>query len=54
MLTQPGDTVFDPFAGSLTTASVCENLGRRWIGSERALTYLRGGHLRFSCCSGNA
>lgn len=30
-LTEPGDLVFDPFAGSGTTAVVCNRLHRRWL-----------------------
>ena len=30
MLTEPGDLVVDPFAGSCVTGEVCERLGRRW------------------------
>lgn len=41
-LTREGDTVFDPFGGSLQTAAVAGALGRRWISSEKSLTYLRG------------
>jgi site-specific DNA-methyltransferase (adenine-specific) len=33
-LTEPGDLVFDPFAGSGTTAIACEETGRRWVGIE--------------------
>jgi DNA modification methylase len=29
-----GETVYDPFLGSGTTAVACEKLGRKWIGSE--------------------
>ncbi len=29
-----GDLILDPFGGSGTTFSVCENKGRRWIGVE--------------------
>ena len=32
--TNPGDTVFDPFAGSGTTGEACANLGRNFIGCE--------------------
>jgi site-specific DNA-methyltransferase (adenine-specific) len=34
MSTVPGDLVLDPFGGSGTTFSVCEDKGRRWIGIE--------------------
>jgi hypothetical protein len=30
-LTLPGQVVFDPFAGSATTAAVAKKLGRRWL-----------------------
>jgi site-specific DNA-methyltransferase (cytosine-N4-specific) len=46
-LTEPGNLVFDPLAGSATTAEAAEELGRRWIINERSLTYLRGAALRF-------
>ena len=32
--TNPGDLVFDPYAGSATTAVVCIKTGRRFIGCE--------------------
>ncbi len=34
MSTEPGDLVLDPFGGSGTTFAVCEDRGRRWLGSE--------------------
>jgi site-specific DNA-methyltransferase (cytosine-N4-specific) len=34
MLTEQGDLVFDPFAGSNTTGAVAENLERLWIASR--------------------
>ena len=46
-LTEPGNLVFDPMAGSATTAEAAEELGRRWIINERSLTYLQGAALRF-------
>lgn len=46
-LTVPGDLVLDPFAGSNTTGSVAERLGRRWIAVERDETYARDSELRF-------
>jgi DNA modification methylase len=33
-LTEPGDLIFDPFAGSGTTAIACEETGRRWLACE--------------------
>jgi len=46
-LTEPGNLVFDPLAGSATTAEAAEELGRHWIINERSLTYLQGAALRF-------
>jgi DNA modification methylase len=34
LLTKPGDLVFDPFAGTCTTAVAAEKLGRRWLATE--------------------
>jgi len=31
---RPGDVVLDPFLGAGTTALVCEQLGRQWVGCE--------------------
>lgn len=39
--TQPGDTVFDPFIGSGTTAVVAEKHGRKWIGCETHPDYVQ-------------
>lgn len=44
---EPGDLVVDPFSGSFTTPKVCEDLGRRWIGSDNIHEYIKGGSLRF-------
>ena len=30
----PGATIFDPFMGLGTTAVICEDMGRNWIGCE--------------------
>ena len=38
-LTDDGDTVLDPFAGSNTTGAVAESLGRRWLSVEADWTY---------------
>lgn len=46
-LTDEGDIVFDPFAGSNTTGYVAERLKRRWIASELSLEYLIGSKFRF-------
>jgi site-specific DNA-methyltransferase (adenine-specific) len=34
-----GETVFDPFMGSGTTAVLCEQFGRKWIGVELSEKY---------------
>jgi site-specific DNA-methyltransferase (cytosine-N4-specific) len=47
MLTDPGDTVIDPFGGSCVTGEACEKLGRRWICCELVEDYLRGAMGRF-------
>jgi modification methylase len=39
--TKPGDVVLDPFFGTGTTGAVARRLGRRWIGIERELTYVK-------------
>lgn len=47
MLTDEGDLVVDPFAGSCVTAEVCERLSRRWLCGELEEEYLRGALGRF-------
>ncbi len=47
LLTQYGDIVLDPFAGSNTTGSVAEKLERRWIAVEVVESYLQGSKFRF-------
>lgn len=47
MLTEPGDLVLDPFAGSNTTGRVAEDLARRWLALEINEDYLRASALRF-------
>jgi site-specific DNA-methyltransferase (cytosine-N4-specific) len=47
LLSQPGDLVLDPFAGSNTTGRVAEDLHRRWVALEIAEDYLRASGLRF-------
>lgn len=46
-LTDPGDLVVDPFAGSNVTGEVAERLGRRWLGFELVEEYLEGSIYRF-------
>lgn len=45
--TNEGDLVFDPTAGSLTTAVAAENLGRRWAVCEMLAEYFDRGVARF-------
>jgi site-specific DNA-methyltransferase (cytosine-N4-specific) len=47
MLTDRGDVVFDPFAGSCVTGEVSEHLGRNWICCEVEEEYLQGALGRF-------
>jgi DNA modification methylase len=47
-LTEPGDLVLDPFAGSNVTGQVAERLGRRWLASECNEEYVAGSRLRFA------
>lgn len=47
MTTRPGGLVYDPMAGSGTTAKVASDLGRRFITSEAMLSYAQGSALRF-------
>jgi site-specific DNA-methyltransferase (cytosine-N4-specific) len=47
LLTERGDLVFDPFAGSNTTGAVAQSLGRRWISIEPVEQYVRGSVGRF-------
>lgn len=41
-LTDEGDLVLDPFAGSNTTGATAEKMGRRWQAIERNAQYLLG------------
>lgn len=47
-LTDQGDLVLDPFAGSNTTGFVAETLQRRWISFEINSDYVMGSFYRFS------
>ena len=46
-LTQQGDLVIDPFAGSAVTGEAAEGLKRRWIGIEIDKGYVEGSRIRF-------
>ena len=46
-LTEPGQLVVDPFAGSNVTGHVAERLERRWIAVEHNSDYVAGSRLRF-------
>ena len=48
MLTDAGDIVLDPFAGSNTTGAVAEALERRWIAFESVEEYVKASRFRFS------
>jgi DNA modification methylase len=45
-LTEAGDLVLDPFAGSCTTGEAAERMSRRWIGCEPVPDYLDGARYR--------
>jgi DNA modification methylase len=47
-LTEPGELVLDPFAGSNTTGAVAERLGRRWLAVEKDRSYAKDSELRFN------
>jgi site-specific DNA-methyltransferase (cytosine-N4-specific) len=47
-LTDRGDLVLDPFAGSNVTGAVCDEMGRRWLATEIEAKYIEGSKLRFS------
>lgn len=47
LLTDEGDLVVDPFAGSNTAGAVAERLGRRWVGIELLEEYLEASKFRF-------
>ena len=46
-LTDPGDLVLDPFAGSNVTGEVAERLGRHWLAFELIEKYLEASRFRF-------
>lgn len=47
-LTEAGDRVLDPFAGSNTTGAAAENLKRCWLAIEPNEQYIQGSRGRFS------
>jgi site-specific DNA-methyltransferase (cytosine-N4-specific) len=47
LLTDDGDVVLDPFAGSNTAGAVAERLGRRWLAIDCVEAYLEGSKFRF-------
>lgn len=47
LLTNEGDLVLDPFAGSNTAGAVAERLGRRWLAIEIVEEYLAASKFRF-------
>ena len=47
MLTDEGDVVLDPFAGSNTTGAVAESLRRRWLAFDDVEEYLSASKFRF-------
>lgn len=47
LLTEMGDLVVDPFAGSNTSGAVAECLGRRWLAMELVEDYLKASKFRF-------
>ena len=46
-LTEPGQTVLDPFAGSNVTGAVAQRLERSWIAAEINAGYVAGSIVRF-------
>jgi len=52
MLTDPGDLVVDPFAGSCVTGEVAERLKRKWICVDNVADYLCGAKGRFQGLQG--
>lgn len=50
LLTDKGDIVLDPFAGSNTTGAVAESNKRRWIAIESIEEYLAASKFRFPSC----
>lgn len=51
-LTDEGDRILDPFAGSNTTGFVAERLHRNWLAWEINENYLLGSRYRFIAGNG--
>jgi len=51
-LSEPGDLVVEPFAGSFTTPLAAEQLGRRWLATDCMVEYVMGASLRFEDAAG--
>lgn len=47
LLTDAGDVILDPFAGSNTAGAVAEKLSRRWLAIDCVESYLEGSKFRF-------
>jgi site-specific DNA-methyltransferase (cytosine-N4-specific) len=47
LLTEEGDLILDPFAGSNMTGRVAEDLRRRWVAMDDDAPYVRNSALRF-------
>ncbi len=47
MLTDPGDFIVDPFAGSCVSGEVAERLKRKWVCCDLVKDYLQGALARF-------
>jgi DNA modification methylase len=47
LLTNEGDVVLDPFAGSNTTGAIAEQLQRRWLAVDLVEEYLLASRFRF-------
>jgi DNA modification methylase len=52
-LTDDGDLVLDPFAGSNTTGAVAEQSRRRWLAFETQQDYLEASKFRFDSLGGH-
>lgn len=51
-LSERGQPVADPMGGSLKTALACEELGRRWVTTEKMVEYVQGASYSFENAPG--